>query len=297
MPTITLRPTGDRSIVGFTPSVTGSACYLMINEAVADDDTTYISVVADSDTVAKTATSSFNTSSSLPQYVNITAVRLFVRWYGTIQNNGVATISAGVNGHLVNATTTPTAYTVQQFNLPVSVVNNGVTSLDITSTVKGSETVSKSTYYSTVKITQAYVEVDYVVSPPITGLSKTITTTTGTTFIWTGVTGASGYQLFKDGVLLTTITATTYTLSLTDDNEHIFSVRSVIGGFPSPEVSMSCKRIKTYSIETVAITAVSLLPNPVNINSALNIAVTAVDQSMVLIEEIMYSGEHYSGEI
>ena len=26
------------------------------------------------------------------------------------------------------------------------------------------------------------------------------------------VTGASGYQLFKDGVLLTTITATTYTL-------------------------------------------------------------------------------------
>ena len=295
MPTVTLRPIGDKSVVDFTPSVADSDCYLMLNEAVADDDTTYISAVASIDNTIKTAIGRFNVSLSLPQYTIVTAARLFVRWYGAIQNNGAATISAGVNGHPVAVTATPTAYTTQQFNIPVSVVNNGLASLDITATVSGYDSDAKT--FSTVRITQAYIEVDYVVSPPITGLYKTITTTTGATFIWTGVTGTSGYQLFKDGVLLTTITATTYTLSLTDDNECIFSVRSVVSGYPSPVVSVSCKRIKTYLIEAVAITAVSLLPNPVNINSALDITVTAVDEALTLIEEIAYSGEHYSGEI
>ena len=198
MPTITLRPTGDRSVVNFTPSVAASACYLMIDEAVADNNTTYISVAGDLNAVDKAATSSFNASLSLPQYANITAVRSVVRWYGTIQGNGVATISAGVNGHLIAATTTPTSYTTQQFNLPVSVVNNGVTSLDITAKVQGSvyDEDGKVTYYSQVRITQAYIEVDYVVSPPITGLSKTNTTTTGTTCIWTGVTGCVGLSAF-----------------------------------------------------------------------------------------------------
>ena len=294
MPTVTLRPMGDKSVTNFISSVTGSACYLMINEAVADDAATYISVDA-SDNTVKTAIGRFNTSLSLPQYADVTAVRLFVRWYGTIQNNGVSTISAGANGYLVGATTTPTAYTTQQFNIPLSAVNNGVTSLDITATVSGYDSSAKLS--TSARITQAYIEVDYFVSIPTTGLHKTITTTTGTTFVWDSITGASGYQLFKDGVLLATVTATTYTLSLTDDNEHIFSVRSVVGGFPGPAASVSCRRIKTYSIETVAITAVSLFPNPANINSALNITVTAVDQSMILIEEIMYSGEHYSGEI
>ena len=294
MPTMTLRPSGGKSVTNFIPSVADSACYLMVNEAVADDDTTYISVAASDDTV-KMVMGSFNVSPSLPQYASITAARLFVRWYGAIQNNGIATISAGINDYLVAATATPTAYTTQQFNIPVSVVNNGLASLDITATVSGQDSSAK--FFSLVRITQAYIEVDYVVSPPITGLYKTITTTTGTTFIWTGVTGASGYQLFKDGILLTTITAITYTLSLTDDNEHVFSVRSVVSGCPSLEVSMSCQRIKTYSIESVAITEVSLLPNPVSINSAFKISITAVDEALTLIEEIVYSGEHYSGEV
>lgn len=294
MPTITLRPTGDGSAFNFTPS-TGSALYLMVNEAVADDDTTYISAVGNSDTVAKTATSSFNTSLSLPQYADVTAVRLFVRWYGTVYGTGIATISAGVNGLLIAATTTPTAYTTQQFNIPLSIVNNGVTLLNITATVRGYDSSAK--VHTSARITQAYVEVDYFVSVPTTGLHKTITTITGTTFVWDSTTGASGYQLFKDGVLLTTITATTYTLSLTDDNEHIFSVRSVVDGFPGRAASLSCRRIKTYSIESVAITAASLLPNPVSINSAFKISITAVDEALKLIEEIAYSGEHYSGEI
>lgn len=44
------------------------------------------------------------------------------------------------------------------------------------------------------------------------------------------------------------------------------------------------------------ITAVSLTPNPVKINSTLNVAATVTEEIITLQPEITYSGEHYSGE-
>ena len=44
------------------------------------------------------------------------------------------------------------------------------------------------------------------------------------------------------------------------------------------------------------ITAVSLAPNPININSALKVTATVTEKIITLQPEITYSGEHYSGE-
>lgn len=44
------------------------------------------------------------------------------------------------------------------------------------------------------------------------------------------------------------------------------------------------------------ITAVSLTPNPVKINSTLNVTATVTEKIITLQPEITYSGEHYSGE-
>ena len=50
------------------------------------------------------------------------------------------------------------------------------------------------------------------------------------------------------------------------------------------------------TLTVINITAVSLVPNPVNINSALAVSVTATETTITLQPEITYSGEHYSGE-
>ena len=44
------------------------------------------------------------------------------------------------------------------------------------------------------------------------------------------------------------------------------------------------------------ITAVSLAPNPVSINSTLSVAVTVTEKTIALQPEITYSGDFYSGE-
>lgn len=44
------------------------------------------------------------------------------------------------------------------------------------------------------------------------------------------------------------------------------------------------------------ITAVSLTPNPVSINTAFTASVTVTEKIITLQPEITYSGEHHSGE-
>lgn len=50
------------------------------------------------------------------------------------------------------------------------------------------------------------------------------------------------------------------------------------------------------TLTIVNITAVTLAPNPVNINSALNISVTAAESTVTIQAEIAYSGDFYSNE-
>lgn len=50
------------------------------------------------------------------------------------------------------------------------------------------------------------------------------------------------------------------------------------------------------TLTVINITAVSLSPNPVNINSALAVSVTAMETTITLQPEVAYSGDFYSGE-
>ncbi len=50
------------------------------------------------------------------------------------------------------------------------------------------------------------------------------------------------------------------------------------------------------TLTVINITAVSLTPNPVDINKSLAVSVTATETTITLQSEITYSGEHYSGE-
>ena len=57
-------------------------------------------------------------------------------------------------------------------------------------------------------------------------------------------------------------------------------------------------KIRTYSIEgDCSASSIAFTKIEVNINSAFEISITAVNEVLTLIEEIAYSGEHYSGEI
>ena len=50
------------------------------------------------------------------------------------------------------------------------------------------------------------------------------------------------------------------------------------------------------TLTVTQIAAVSLAPNPVNINSALKVAATVTEKIITLQPEITYCGEHYAGE-
>ncbi len=52
-----------------------------------------------------------------------------------------------------------------------------------------------------------------------------------------------------------------------------------------------------YTVQVPAITAVSIAPNPAQINRAITIAVTITERSVTLSPEERFSGELYLGEV
>lgn len=50
------------------------------------------------------------------------------------------------------------------------------------------------------------------------------------------------------------------------------------------------------ALTIMQITAVSLIPNPVNINSSLAIKVTVTESTVTLLAEPTYSGDCFSGD-
>jgi len=302
MPTITLRPTQDISVLNWVPTVAG-VHYVMVNEAVADDATTELSLTVPTGG-SISAADKFTIPWALPAYAIVTAVRGFVRWYATLVSTGTATLSIGVNDFLVNTSSTPTAHTTQQLNLSTSNIINSLNSntpptvLNVNAAVTGYDSNLKLAQGSVVKITQVYVEVDYIVIPPVSDLHETAMSDTVVAFIWTGVSGASGYQLYKDGAYLSTITTLTYTLSLTDYTSHTFSVRPIVSDFSGPIASATYIRHQpeVFDLSSISITSVQLSPNPVNINSPLSITVVASETIITIQSAVTHCGDFYSGE-
>lgn len=167
MPTLILRPTSDASL-GHNCS-SGSSGYALVNEASADDDSTYIYQSMTSSNASKT--SSFKFTADMPvKKMKITSVKAYVRAkttstssndsyslnYTTTMNNKS---SSAKSVSLSNSYSTDSnTYTVSTFglsNVEISDLNN----LNIRLSITSSGDYYKNSFQ--IRITQVYLEITY----------------------------------------------------------------------------------------------------------------------------------------
>lgn len=129
---------------------------------------------------------------------------------------------------------------------------------------------------------------------------QTGSTYTSVSIAWDAVEGASGYRLYIDGASSgIAVSGTAYT----DDNQaylpdqaHTYSITAVIDGAESdPSPTLTARTEFAYYTVGVLITAVTIAPNPADINAALAVSVTAHDGVIIHPMQPPYCGISYCG--
>ena len=139
---------------------------------------------------------------------------------------------------------------------------------------------------------------DFAPDPP-GNLRQTGSTYSSISIAWDSVLDAQSYRIYKDNVLLATVTSTSYTDDgMLPDETHVYAVSSVNEngeGDKSVPVSMSTQ-YAYYKIAPV-VHAASIVPNPSNINTqGVIIAVSVSDDLIIYEPEYWYAGEIMAGE-
>ena len=115
---------------------------------------------------------------------------------------------------------------------------------------------------------------------------------------WDAVEAADGYKLYRDGALIATQAATSYTdTGLLPSESHSYQVLAYNDqgdGTLSESVSMSTEQ--AYYVVTPVFTSAVFSPNPTTINTSVLLSVAVEDQMIILQPEVFQSNEIYSGE-
>lgn len=169
MATKTLRPVGDSGSIGHTCS-SGSSAYLLIDDATADNDSTYIyQTISSTSATSKTTTVTLGSIFDSTNYT-ITACRLFCVARRTASNTSSVSVIFKVNGngeYVVSASSLSNSYTsynVASANM-VNTINqamqNGIIpEISAVITTNGAMSSSKDSS-SAIRVTQIYLEFDY----------------------------------------------------------------------------------------------------------------------------------------
>lgn len=160
--TVIFRPATDISLGHSCNS--GSSGYILVNESIADDDSTYIYSETSSSVSATTKTSSFTmrAENSLPIGAKLISATVYI----TSINSGVTgtcsiigTLTIGTSPHLLSSITPDTSYTQKNQTFTLNNLSKDSTvSLSITSSGKKSSTKDDN---GQIRITQIYVEITY----------------------------------------------------------------------------------------------------------------------------------------
>ncbi len=169
MATKTLRPFQDSGARGHECS-SGSSAYLLIDDATADNDSTYIyQTISSTSSQSKSTTVVLDSLFDSANY-NVMACRLYFVARRTASNTSSASVTFKVNGSgsyaasASSLTNSYASYNATNTNL-VSAINQllragSVPEITATITTSGAMSSSKDSS-SAVRITQVYLEVDY----------------------------------------------------------------------------------------------------------------------------------------
>ena len=138
-----------------------------------------------------------------------------------------------------------------------------------------------------------------VATPPAPqNLRQTGKTLESISLAWDAVEAADGYKLYRDGALIATQAATSYTdTGLLPSESHSYQVLAYNDqgdGTLSESVSMSTEQ--AYYVVTPVFTSAVFSPNPTTINMYVLLSVAVEDQMIILQPEVFQSNEIYSGE-
>lgn len=138
-----------------------------------------------------------------------------------------------------------------------------------------------------------------VATPPAPqNLRQTGKTLESISLAWDAVEAADGYKLYRDGALIATQTATSYTdTGLLPSESHSYQVMAYNDqgdGTLSESVSMSTEQ--AYYVVTPVFTSAVFSQNPTIINTPVLLSVAVEDQMIILQPEVFQSNEIYSGE-
>lgn len=130
----------------------------------------------------------------------------------------------------------------------------------------------------------------------VTGLKQTVKSTQSLTLSWNADSLASGWKVYKDGVLVATVTVNSYTESgLLPDEEHVYKVVAYNANTESEPASIKAKTEWAWYIQGPKILSITLSPSQTTINASVDVSVV-VDE-VLLIAENMHSGELFAGEV
>lgn len=130
----------------------------------------------------------------------------------------------------------------------------------------------------------------------VTGLLQTGKGVQSIALSWSADSLATGWKVYKDDVLMATVTTNSYTESgLLPDDEHVYKVVAYNANTESDPASITARTEWAWYIQRPKIKTFTLTPSETTINAAVDVSVT-VDEEFVIAEN-MHSGELFSGEV
>lgn len=130
----------------------------------------------------------------------------------------------------------------------------------------------------------------------VTGLRQTEKGVQSIILSWYADSLATGWKIYKDGVLIASVMTNSYTESgLLPDEEHVYKVVAYNINTESEPASITARTEWAWYLQRPKIKTFTLTPSETTINAAVDVSVT-VDEEFVIAEN-MHSGELFSGEV
>lgn len=115
---------------------------------------------------------------------------------------------------------------------------------------------------------------------------------------WDASGGATGYKLYKDGVLLYTGADLSYLdTSGFPSSIYVYQVTAYSAEGEGDPATLEASTKAGWAVIEPVFLAASVTPNPVDINQSILISVQLTDAVRILEAETFYSGELYAGEV
>nr|DAI97545.1 MAG TPA: Glycine rich protein [Caudoviricetes sp.] len=115
---------------------------------------------------------------------------------------------------------------------------------------------------------------------------------------WDAAADAAGYRLYRDGTLLATLTATSYTDSAVEPGEsYRYSLIAYNADGDSDPATLTASTLAGFAFRTITFSDAAFSANPCDINGKTVLSLSAAETVLILEPEHYYSGDLYSGEV